>query len=144
MGLITVCVTVFFRTFTTPRVTTRPQPAAIIPISGETLAPISAPAASAPAATTPSGAGFGARTSTSLSTSTGPSLISFFQRDSVFSPGRDQTTFHCDASSAAVPLFDGVALHLGFSGALGAPAFSCNGFSPHDLEVTASRRGRSL
>ncbi len=92
----------------------------------------------------PSGTGLGASTSTSLSTSTGPSFMSFFQRVSVFSPGRVQTTFHWDARSAAVPLFEGFAFHLGFSGALGAPAFSCSGFSPADFESTASSRGRSF
>ena len=86
----------------------------------------------------------GATTSTSLSTSTGPSLIPFFQRDSVFSPGRVQTTFHCDARSAALPLFDGFPVHFGFSGGLGAPGLSSMGFSPAEFESTASRRGKSL
>src|SRR6267142_3304992 len=115
-----------------PRVITRPPPAASRPSSGDMKAPISAPAASAAPAAAPSGTESGARTSTSLSTSTGPSFTSFFQRVSVFSPGRDQIAFHCGASSAALPLFEGLALHFGFSAGLGPPDSSSRGFTPAD------------
>ena len=144
MGRMTVWKALFFRGFVMPRVTRRPPPAATIPSSGETLVPISTPAASAPNAMVATGTGLGATTSTSLSTTTGPSFISFFQRVSIFSPGRVHTTFHWEARSAAVPLFDGLSLHLGFSGALGPPAFSCSGFTPADFVRTASSRGRSF
>ena len=85
----------------------------------------------------------GASTSTSLSISTGPSLTSFFQRDSIFSPGRVHTTFHWGARSATLPLLDGFALHF-FSASRGPPGFSSSGFIPADFPSTASRRGRSF
>ena len=138
-----MCLTLFFCTFDIPRVKISPPPAATSPSSGETDTPIRAPAATAPTVIMASGNGLGAVTSTSLSTSTGPSLISFFQRVSVFSPGRDHTTFHWEARSAALPLFDGFAVHFGFSGAR-ATGLSSSGLSPPEFESTASSRGRSF
>ena len=139
-----MCFTFFFWSFDIPRVTTRPPPAARSPSSGETETPSRTPAVSAPTTVNPSGMPEGAMTSTSLSTSTGPSFIPFFQRVSVFSPGRDHTIFHWAARSAALPLFDGVALHFGFSGGLGPADLSSSGFSPADFERTASKRGKSF
>jgi len=80
-----------------------------------------------------------------FSTSTGPSFTSFFQRVSVFSPGRDQIAFHCGARSATVPLFEGLrAPPRFFPPAWAPPDSSSRGLHPRGPRRAARLEARQV